>query len=299
MTRCVPLSGDLVPALCDFISEMWSIDGPRAELHLGDVYHSLFDAASLVLEASATLWYDSSRLEGIALFPGGAWCDMTVRPETEASPLAEEMIAWATSECRRKKPDARVLRLQRRPSSPRRVDLLERLGFHRMTTGYIALVHRLGALPDRRALLSGFTCRNVTPRDLESRVRAHTEAFPGEPRTVADYEHLMHCAGYRSFLDVVVMDAAQEVAAFCTSWYDESNQCGLFEPVGTRLGYRGLGLARAAMAQGLRRLSSLGARTVVVRVSDKNQPAMVSYTKLGFTVESGAFGFEKELVQPD
>ncbi|MGB8909691.1 MAG: GNAT family N-acetyltransferase [Candidatus Cybelea sp.] len=294
MTR-IPLSQSLIPSLRDFIVELWPIDGARSEMHIGDVYFTLYFVTDGELEHSAVLWYDLAGKLQAASFLTGSTFDMVVRPESAASPIAADMIACVISESKRRNPNARMIRVQRRPQRRERIVFLEGLGFRRSASGVLALERALSELPHAASLDPGLTCRALRARDVPSRMRAFMNAFPGEPKVTADYERLMRCDGYEPFLDLVAVDRSGEVAAFCSTWFDRVNRVGLFEPVGTCTRYRRMGLARALMSEGLRRLKQLGAISAVVRVRNENAAAIACYKKLGFSIVCDAFGFEKSL----
>jgi mycothiol synthase len=295
MLQRTPLSQGLLPSLRDFITELWRLDGARSEMHIGDVYFTLNFVTDGSLEQSAVLWYDLAGTLQAVSFSTGLVFDMVVRPESAAGPIAADMIAWAISESKRRDPDVRTIRVQRRPQRSERVAFLEGLGFRRSATGVLALERALYELPYEASLQPGLTCRTLRAGDLPSRMRAFVDAFPGEPKLTADYERLMHSDGYEPFLDLVAVDGSDEVAAFCSAWLDRTNRVGLFEPVGTCTRYRRMGLARALMSEGLRRLKQLGATSAVVRVRNENAAAIACYEKLGFSIVCDAFGFEKSL----
>ena len=158
----------------------------------------------------------------------GLTFDMVIRPEAAASPLAQDMIVWAVAEAQRRTPDADVIRIQRRPRQPARLAVLRNLGFRQMTTGTLASSYLPGELDPADLLPPGFICRGLTAQDLPSRVQAHTNAFPGEAKDVSDYERLVRCERYEPFLDLVVVDETEQVAAFSTAWLDRRYKAGLF-----------------------------------------------------------------------
>lgn len=294
MSRPVPLSQDLLPSLRDFIIELWPLDGAQSEMHIGDVYVTLYFVMDVSLEW-AVLWYDLAGKLQAASFLTGLTFDMVLRPESAASPLAEDMIAWAIAESKRRNPDARIIRVQRRPRLKERVALLESLGLRRSATGTLALERTLHELPREASLQADLTCRALRPGDVPSRIRAFTNAFPDEPKLTADYERLRQCDGYEPFLDLVAVDSSDQVVAFCSAWLDRVNRVGLFEPVGTCTRYRRMGLARALLSEGLRRLKRLGATSAVVRVRNENAAAIACYEELGFSIVSDVFGFEMKI----
>lgn len=295
MSRCVALSLDLLPSLRDFVIKLWPLDGARSEMHIGDVYVTLYFVMDGNLEQTAALWYDRAQNLQAAGFLTGFVFDMVIRPESAASPIAEDMIAWAIAESKRRNPDARIIRVQRRPRLRERVAFLESLGFHRSADGALALERRLDELPSEASIEPGLTCRSLRAGDVPSRMRAFVDAFPEEPKSAADYERLMRCDGYEPLLDLVAVDSSNEVAAFCSAWLDRVNRVGLFEPVGTCARYRRKGLARALLSEGLRRLKHEGATSAVVRVRSDNAPAIACYQEVGFSIASDIFGFQRNI----
>ena len=65
---------------------------------------------------------------------------------------------------------------------------------------------------------------------------------------------------YRRDLDLFIVAPNGDYASFCTIWLDEKNAYANFEPVGTHVDYRRLGLARALLMEGFRRMAMHGAR---------------------------------------
>jgi predicted GNAT family acetyltransferase len=72
--------------------------------------------------------------------------------------------------------------------------------------------------------------------------------------------------------------------AYCQGWYDEANQVGLFEPVGTVADHRRRGLARAAGIEVLHAFRDAGGRTaqVYARGDDAYPVPKQVYQDLGF-----------------
>jgi ribosomal protein S18 acetylase RimI-like enzyme len=281
------------------IREVWPVDGPGSEMHIGDLYWSLFHRRLRDPENSVALWYDSDGgLQGLTLFPGPTWCDIICRPAHLASSLGEEMIAWAVRACHGKNPQPTaplVLRIGRRVTSPERLQFLERLGFRPMNFGYFAFAVKAHAEPGRQPLPAGFVCRPLRQEDVPSRVAAFNLAFPGENLSADDHETLRSCPGYVEALDLVVVHHCDDVAAFCTLWMDEANGVGLVEPVGCHPEYRRRGLTQYVILEGLRRLWARGAKQAIVRVHSENAAAQQLYQSCGFAQVSNAFGHERRI----
>jgi ribosomal protein S18 acetylase RimI-like enzyme len=86
---------------------------------------------------------------------------------------------------------------------------------------------------------------------------------------------------YRRDLDLVAVAPDGEIASFCTLWFDDVTRSGFFEPVGTAQAHQRRGLARAVMAEALRRLALRGAKMAFV--SSYTSPAHELYASLGFS----------------
>ncbi len=105
-------------------------------------------------------------------------------------------------------------------------------------------------------------------------------------------EPAVHRARYRRFVaspaydrarDVVAVDPAGEVCSFAVWWPDPLSGIGQFEPVGTRPGAQGRGLARAVLEQCLRDMRAVGMHTARVCTQDHREPAIGLYAGTGFT----------------
>jgi GNAT superfamily N-acetyltransferase len=58
--------------------------------------------------------------------------------------------------------------------------------------------------------------------------------------------------------------AGGEIASFCTVWYDDVTRSAYLEPVATVPEHQRLGLARATISEGLKRVKRLGATRAFV-----------------------------------
>jgi mycothiol synthase len=132
--------------------------------------------------------------------------------------------------------------------------------------------HRYSVLRPTPAapIAAGYTVRALGEgADLPARCWASWKAFhPNEPdeRYLGGdwYPAIQRCPLYRRDLDLVAVAPTGELASFTTVWYDDVTRSAYFEPVGTHPAHQRRGLAKAVMAEGLRRLERLGATLAFV-----------------------------------
>ncbi len=167
-----------------------------------------------------------------------------------------------------------------------RQDILMRRGYVRLT-GAEYQRRRLSTQPVPEVpLAQGYTIRPVGgEEDLPARSWVSWKAFhPDEPDERYQgwewYRNVRNAPLYRPELDLVAVASSGEHAAFCTLWYDEKTRSAAFEPVGTHPEHQRRGLARALMAEGLRRVHELGAS--LVTVGSYSPAAGALYASMGF-----------------
>ena len=93
---------------------------------------------------------------------------------------------------------------------------------------------------------------------------------------------------YNKDLDLVVLNKKGMPVAFANVWHDPLNHIAILEPVGTHRNYRKMGLAKAAIFEGLKRSMELGSTKGYVG-SDQD-----FYKAIGFEVISQLQVYRKE-----
>lgn len=117
------------------------------------------------------------------------------------------------------------------------------------------------AKPD---LSEGFAVRHPEEHELKERVDVHRKVWHPSRFSLQGLLNLRATLLYRPELDLVAVSPQGRFASYAIIWYDPLNKVGEFEPVGTRKAFRGLGLGKAVLLEGFRRLKQLGAEKAIV-----------------------------------
>lgn len=118
-------------------------------------------------------------------------------------------------------------------------------------------------IPEPR-LAEGF--RFVTAADVSSAaaLKAHIDAWQKTRLDLAGMERIQSTAPYRHDMHVFVAASDGTLAATAVIWFDEESRTAEFEPVGTHIDYRRLGLATALQLHGMRVAKAAGATRMFV-----------------------------------
>lgn len=182
----------------------------------------------------------------------------TAALDAEMLAVAEERLAVQQADGRRK------LRVWAHQQDSERGQMLAAQGY---TQGewpeYQWRRELVGEIPQVQ-LPEGYVVRSLGGEDeLPARSWASWRAFHTyEPDSDYDgwewYLNFQQSPLYRRDLDIVAVDRDGKVGAFCTVWYGTSTRSGYIRPIGTPPEFRRLGLGRAVLLEGLRRLQRMG-----------------------------------------
>lgn len=265
---------------------------PEQRWHVGDLvwrmfYSSLFDPTQRI-----RLWEDErGELAGFGWIYSSDSADLSARDPA----LLPEMIVWAESRM-----TETTLYLATLDTNHAENTLLESFGFQRETPyGYHLRRPLAGDLPTA-PLPTGFTLRTLAgDHEIEERALLHQRAFDSENVTIDGYRNVTRAPLYQRDLDLVVVAPDGRLVSFCLCWLDETNRVGLIEPVGTHPDFQRMGLARAVMCEGLRRMQAHGMETALIASVASNPVSNGLYTSLGFTVTSRAQSYTRTVKRTD
>jgi mycothiol synthase len=242
-------------------------------------------------------------LRGWALLsPQGGAFDVFVHPRLRGSLPAWQMYTWAEERA------AAILRSHGKDelrtiwvssADDLLIGHLERRGFSRSPHYTYQYRRRLEGPVPVPELPEGYHVRRMAgERELNTRAAASQSAF-ASPMDAEGYRRrylgFMRSPVYRPELDIVAIAPDGNIASFCNGWLDFSNRVGLFEPVGTHPDYQRLGLGRAVLAEGMRRMMAYGMRDVIVCAESGNMPAQGLYQRAGFQPERRLLTYTKPL----
>jgi GNAT superfamily N-acetyltransferase len=228
----------------------------------------------------------AGRLVGVvhAEYPGDVFLEL--HPDYRSLEVA--MVAWAEAHfsAPRAVAPGRELRFYVHEYDIPRRRLLTARGYEKTAQGGMFRRMRLGHGPlPASELPVGYTLRSLRPGDEGDYQRLAdvlTAGFNRTGHTAAEARAFVTGApSFRSDLHLVAALPDDRFAAHIGFTLD-ANRRGIVEPVCTHPAHLRKGLARALMAEGLRRLQALGAVEVTVDTGDA-EAANTFYDAVGFT----------------
>lgn len=142
------------------------------------------------------------------------------------------------------------------------------------------------------------------PEDAAAWIEMYNQTFIDHwnfhPQTIDDHSYWLTTPKYCPDLDLVAVAPDGTFAAFCYAHIDaaENQQKqrleGWISSIGTRRGYRRMGLARAMLLIGLQRLQAAGMETAKLSVDTQNpNSAQTLYESVGFRKHYASWSYSK------
>jgi GNAT superfamily N-acetyltransferase len=217
------------------------------------------------------LWETADGQIAAVLNPEGEGdAHLQVHPGLRTPELEDEMLAVAEAHLATDRDGKRLLVAWSDSEDALRLAVLKRRGYSRGKWAPREWRRDLYApIPDA-PIPPGYTVRSLgEAHELPARSWASWRGFhPDEPDE--DYQgwdwylNIQRCPLYRRDLDIVAVAPGGEIASFSTFWYDDVTRSAYIEPVATVPEHQRLGLARATITEGLRRVKRLGATRAFV-----------------------------------
>jgi len=163
----------------------------------------------------------------------------------------------------------------------------------------VFMVRALESAPSDASVPTGFTIRPLAgPSEVAAYVALHRAVFESESMTEAWRHQTLQQPAYVPTLDLVAVAPDGRLAALCVCWFDAhgptGRPCGQIEPLGVHADFRGHGLGRAILTEGLQRLRQHGAQDAVVETDNYRNDAFALYEAAGLQVTRSVLVYRKE-----
>lgn len=233
----------------------------------------------------------------------------SIRPNMRGAGIEEDLFAWAEARLKLESAKRQLpakLRSGARSDQAARLELLKRQGFT-VVRYFYRMARSLSETIPEPQFPDGFTVR---PLQGEAEAEAWVELFNQSfidhwnfhPLTVSDRQHWMKDASYQPDLDLVAVAPNGTLAAFCYSLiHHQENQLkgrldGWIADLGTRRGFRRIGLGRAMLLTGLHLLKAKGLEMALLGVDAENPSgALRLYQSVGFEQRFKSIALVKDL----
>jgi mycothiol synthase len=305
---------DLQP-ICDLINLCNQADRLEDESLATPMEMELWlSSPTLDRERNVRLWHnEAGQLVGLALLqpvrvhPQQGHDEVAVsriysrtHPRARHDELDDQVIEWAIARARQIGQEWGLparLSTGLHLDSPRYVayyqPLLERYGF-RPVRYFFKMARNLSELLPEAQFPEGFTLTHSRgAEDAERWVEMFNESFIDHwnfhPMTVEGHRHWLSNPRYDPSRDLIAVAPDGTYAAFCFCWIDPEDNAhnnrseGWIDMLGTRRGFRKIGLGRAMLLAGMHRLKADGVDVAVLGVDAENPSgALRLYESVGF-----------------
>ena len=280
---------------------------PTENLHIVDLPYR-FSSWALETPGNIGLWVNpAGQLVAWAVLQAPFWTiDYAYHPQADTN-LHRQLLAWADHRARQvlDTPSGRpcwfVMVLANQAD---RIRDLEEAGFaSQADAGEDAwsqvLMRRSARIPVADyELAADFIIRPLAGEsEVEAYVQLHRSVFASKNMTNGWRARTLRCPEYLASLDLVAVAPDGHLAAFCVCWLSkdlEGKLIGQIEPLGVHEDSRGLGLGRAVLSEGLRRLYLCGAERVYVETDKYRNAALELYKAVGFRLMQDVLVYRKD-----
>jgi mycothiol synthase len=263
-----------------------------------------FEESMLLASVKSTtrLWQHNGTVVGFAFVDDYNNLRFEFETNSLSAQLEDEIIEWGITCVKTRNTETgadKTLDASFKTENTWQIKMLERAGFIRSQQRTLSYARPLFQHIEAHAFPPGFSLRCVTgEHEVDNLVGLHRAAFGTENMTVAHRIAIMHAPAYQRELDLVIVAADGELAAFCICGFEAvmgSEKAGFTDPIGTHPRYRRQGLAKAVITAGLQRLRSGGASFVKLSTLSTNIPMQRLAESLGFVCVSEKVWFSKEV----
>ena len=181
--------------------------------------------------------------------------------------------------------------------------LFSKMGFQ-FVRRYLELKLDLSKVRLSKIKRNDYPCRPMIPGEEERLTRLQNRSFMDtwgfNPNTREDIIYRIHLSE-ASFKDITLCLDGVEPIGYCWSkiFYEKDKSLdgmrGRINMLGVDPDYRGKGVGKKVLLNGLIQLKSRGVRFVVLTVDNENKVARTLYQSVGFKVKSSSLWYQKDL----
>ncbi len=220
--------------------------------------------------------------------------------------LEREILTWVENHCRELKQEQFVNKSDKKirlmitilERNENREKLLTSLGYQKRDKiyGWHRVRSKEKQIP-KFECPTGFEIRSVTGwSDYEELARLVRQIFGhGKWFTAEVIEATTKRTFYRPDLDLVITNPDLKIVSFCTFRFDPISKVTQLEPLATHPDYRGLGLAKAIIYEGLTRSMTYDPELFYIGGAADTPGANKLYDSVGFDEKYAMYNYFKEL----
>lgn len=219
-----------------------------------------------------------------------------------SSGIGDEMIAWAEAVFRSDyHGQAQQLNTSTHSALTERVSLLEKHGFQREEECALYFARQLAEPIPEPQVPDGFIIRSLDLSEEPAWVALHQAAFGTQNMTLEYRQAMSGMPGYDPALDLVAVAPDGTLAAYVFgAIYAEENaltgeQAGHTDPIATHPRYQRLGLSKALLLAGLRRLKERGITVARLGTSSDNTAMQRTALAAGFRLVGESWHYAKSI----
>jgi ribosomal protein S18 acetylase RimI-like enzyme len=168
-----------------------------------------------------------------------------------------------------------------------RIALLSELGFQKGEMDGDKQIRPLDAPVPDYSLPRGYTIRHAVVEEDYMEYREVQKSVFRHIKDMSKEQLLLYSRAsfYKEDLDIVAVDSKGNFAAFCNVRMDPISKIAELEPVGTHPDHRKLGLGKAVICEGLKRLEKYEPSAMVIIGAAPSEGARRLYESVGFVNE--------------
>ena len=279
---------------------------PTENLHVVDIPYR-FSSWSFDFPENIKLWTDeNNQLLAWAVLQVPFWTmDYAFHPEFYQE-LHPQILKWADEQARRiihtpsGHPAWFVTALEHQTDQ---IGNLEQAGFASQANvgenswSQVLMEHSM-QIPNEIKLPDGFTIRPLKgTSEVDAYVNLHQAVFQSKNMTVEWRQRTLQRPKYLPELDLVIAAPNGQLVAFCIGWLAQDIHgeiSGQIEPLGVHADFRTLGLGKAILAEGLKRLRAKSAKHIYVQTDNFRDVAFKLYGSAGFHVLHNILMYRKD-----